>query len=552
MICSFKRSVLFVLLFVFIASSVSAQQYGEFTRQDTLRGSVTPEREWWDLTFYHLNINTNPADSTIEGYVLIRYDVLKPHNLMQVDLQPPMEITRITQDGAELDYFRDGNAFFVSMNKEQVKGASNEIKVYYEGSPKISRRPPWDDGLTWTYDKNGNNLYTTTCQGGGASIWWPCKDHMYDEPDSMRFSVTTPGNLMNVSNGRYKGVTENPDGTKTWHWYVNNPINNYCVNINVGDYVHFGEVFEGELGDLDCDYYVLRYNLEKAREHFKQAPKMLEAFEHWFGPYPFYEDGYKLVEVPYPGMEHQSSVTYGNGYKNGFGGRDISRTGWGNKFDFIIIHESGHEWFANNITYKDIADMWIHESFIAYSEGLYVEYWFGKEAGFEYLRGIRSNIANDSPIIGPYGVNKSGSGDMYQKGATMLHMIRQVVDDDDKWRDILRGLNETFWHQTVTTEQIEGYMQEHTDFDLQPVFDQFLRDTRIPVLEYRFINGGLQYRWGNTVDGFKMPVKVYLDGKETWLSFKGNRWSFIEDVKPARLVVDKDFYVGVMNLMGNE
>lgn len=552
MICSFKRPVLFVLLFVFIASSVSAQQYGEFTRQDTLRGSVTPEREWWDLTFYHLNINTNPADSTIEGYVLIRYDVLKPHNLMQVDLQPPMEITRITQDGDELDYVRDGNAFFVSMDKKQVRGASNEIKVYYEGSPKISRRPPWDDGLTWTHDKNGNNLYTTTCQGGGASIWWPCKDHMYDEPDSMRFSVTTPGNLMNVSNGRYKGVTENPDGTKTWHWYVNNPINNYCVNINVGDYVHFGEVFDGELGDLDCDYYVLRYNLDKAREHFKQAPKMLEAFEHWFGPYPFYEDGYKLVEVPYPGMEHQSSVTYGNGYKNGYGGRDISRTGWGNKFDFIIIHESGHEWFANNITYKDIADMWIHESFIAYSEGLYVEYWFGKEAGFEYLRGVRSNISNDRPITGPYGVNKRGSGDMYQKGATMLHMIRQVVDDDEKWRNILRGLNETFWHQTVTTEQIEGYMQDHTDFDLQPVFDQFLRDTRIPVLEYRFVNGGLMYRWGNTVDGFKMPLKVYLDGKETWLSFKGNRWSFIEDIKPARLVVDKDFYVGVLNLMGNE
>ncbi|MCF8223650.1 MAG: M1 family metallopeptidase [Bacteroidales bacterium] len=552
MICSFKRSVLFVLLFVFISSSVSAQQYGEFTRQDTLRGSVTPEREWWDLTFYHLNINTNPADSTIDGYVMIRYDVLKPHNLMQVDLQPPMEITRITQDGAELDYVRDGNAFFVSMDKKQVRGASNELKVYYEGSPKISRRPPWDDGLTWTHDNNGNNLYTTTCQGGGASIWWPCKDHMYDEPDSMRFSVTTPGNLMNVSNGRYKGVTENPDGTKTWHWYVNNPINNYCVNINVGDYVHFGEVFDGELGDLECDYYVLRYNLDKARAHFKQAPKMLEAFEHWFGPYPFYEDGYKLVEVPYPGMEHQSSVTYGNGYKNGFGGRDISRTGWGNKFDFIIIHESGHEWFANNITYKDIADMWIHESFIAYSEGLYVEYWFGKEAGFEYLRGVRSNISNDRPIIGPYGVNKRGSGDMYQKGATMLHMIRQVVDDDEKWRDILRGLNETFWHQTVTTEQIEGYMQDHTDFDLQPVFDQFLRDTRIPVLEYRFVNGGLMYRWGNTVDGFKMPVKVYLDDKETWLSFKGNRWSFIEDIKPARLVVDKDFYVGVLNLMGNE
>lgn len=547
-----RKSLFLIIPLIIFSSYAVSQEHNEFTRQDTLRGSITPEREWWDLTFYHLNINTFPADSTIEGYVLIRYDVLKPHNLMQIDLQPPMDITRITQDGANLDFIRDGNAFFVSMDKKQDMGASNEIKVYYEGSPKISHRPPWDDGLTWTHDRNGKNLYTTTCQGGGASIWWPCKDHMYDEPDSMRISVTTPGDLMNVSNGRYKGVTENTDGTKTWHWYVNNPINNYCVNINAGDYVHFGEIYEGELGALDCDYYVLSYNLEKARKHFKQAPMMLEAFEHWFGPYPFYEDGYKLVEVPYPGMEHQSSVTYGNGYKNGFGGRDISKTGWGNKFDFIIIHESGHEWFANNITYKDIADMWIHESFIAYSEGLYVEYWFGKEAGFEYLRGIRSNIANDRPIIGPYGVNKRGSGDMYQKGATMLHMIRQVVDDDDKWRSILRGLNETFWHQTVTTEQIEGYMQEHTDFDLQPVFDQFLRDKGIPVLEYRFINGGLEYRWGNTVKGFSMPVKVYLDGEETWLNFKGRRWSFLDNVEPARLVVDKDFYVAVLNLMGNE
>jgi len=373
---------------------------------------------------------------------------------------------------------------------------------------------------------------------------------MYDEPDSMRFSITTPGDLMDVSNGRYKGVTENPDGTKTWHWYVYNPINNYGVNINVGDYAHFGEVYEGELGNLDCDYYVLSYNLEKARDHFRQVPMMLEAFEHWFGPYPFYEDGYKLVEAPYLGMEHQSSVTYGNGFMNGYRGRDVSNTGWGDKFDFIIVHESGHEWFANNVTYKDIADMWIHESFIAYSEGLFVEYWYGKEAGAEYLRGVRSNIGNDRPIIGPYNVNRSGSGDMYQKGATMLHMIRQVVNDDEKWRGILRGLNKTFWHQTVSTDQIEGYMEEHTDFELKPVFDQFLRDTRIPVFEYRFNENGLIYRWGNAVRGFNMPVKVYLDGKETWLEFTGRGWSLLEGVEPCELVVDKDFYVAVLNIMG--
>ncbi len=549
------RKQIFSLVFIIVLISLQSvySQRGErpLTRQDTLRGSITPEREWWDLTFYHLNLLTNPIDSSLKGDVIIRYTVLEEYDLIQIDLQPPMQITNITQDNEKLKFEQDGNAWFARLNKDQVPGESNEIVVSYEGNPKVSVRPPWDDGLTWSHDENGQAFYATTCQGGGASIWWPCKDHMYDEPDSMRMTITTPGDLMNVSNGRFRGVKENKDGTKTWDWYVSNPINNYGVNINVGDYVHFGETYKGELGKLDVDYYVLSYNLKKAKEHFKQVPKMLEAFEFWFGPYPFYEDGYKLVEAPYLGMEHQSSVTYGNGYMNGYRGRDISGTGWGEKFDFIIIHESGHEWFANNITYKDIADMWIHESFIAYSEGLYVEYWFGKDAGDEYLRGIRSNIGNATNIIGTYDVNRSGSGDMYQKGATMLHMIRQVVNDDEKWRSILRGLNETFWHQTVTTEQIEDYMNENTDFDLAPIFNQFLRDTRIPVLEYRFMNGDLLYRWANTVRGFNMPVKVYMDGKETWLKPRGMRWSGLENIEPCELTVDKDFYVSVLNIMGD-
>ena len=394
-----KITLLTVLLFISL-TGYSQVRNQVFTRQDTLRGSITPEREWWDLTFYHLDINTNPDDSTLSGHVLIRYNVLKNNNIMQIDLQPPLLITSIKQEGKDLAFKKDGNAWFVSLEKDQVPGHSEEILVYYGGRPKVSRRPPWDAGITWQYDKNGNPIYASTCQGGGASIWWPCKDHMYDEADSMKISVTTPGNLMNVSNGRLTSMKKNNDGTKTWNWYVKNPINNYGVNINVGDYKHFGEVYQGELGPLDMDYYVISYNLNKAKEHFKQAPMMIEAFEHWFGPYPFYEDSYKLVEAPYPGMEHQSSVTYGNGFRNGYGGRDVSQTGWGDKFDFILVHESGHEWFANNITYRDIADMWIHESFIAYSEGLYVEYWYGKEAGFEYLRGVRSNIVNDRPIIG--------------------------------------------------------------------------------------------------------------------------------------------------------
>ncbi len=547
----FTRILIFLGVLFYAGVSYGQRAQETFTHQDTLRGSITPEREWWDLTFYHLDILTNPGDSSIKGKVLVRYEVLHPNKLLQIDLQPPLKVSSFVQDGKTLSYKQDGNAWFVRLEKNQIAGEINELLVYYEGNPKISLRPPWDDGLTWDHDKNALPFYASTCQGGGASIWWPCKDHMYDEADSMRITVTTPGNLMNVSNGRLRSKKLNPDGSLTWDWYVQNPINNYGVNINVGDYTHFSEVYQGELGPLDIDYYVLSYNLDKAKEHFKQAPMMLEAFEHWFGPYPFYEDSYKLVEAPYLGMEHQSSVTYGNGYINGYRGNDISKTGWGNKFDFIIIHESGHEWFANNITYKDIADMWIHESFIAYSEGLYVEYWFGKDAGFEYLRGIRSNIGNSSKIIGTYDVNKAGSGDMYQKGATMLHTIRQIVNDDEKWRSILRGLNKEFWHQTVTTDQIEGYMEEHTDFNLKPIFDQFLRDLRIPTLEYRFLNGNLMYRWGNVVPGFDMPLKVYLDGQETWLKFGARGWSSLADIEPCKLVVDKDFYVSSFNLMGD-
>lgn len=541
--------LLLTILAVFLVGGLLSAQSREFTRQDTLRGSITPERAWWKLTHYHLDVTVDPSDSSLMGNVTLHYKVLTENNRMQIDLQSPLSIQKILQNDKEQKFTQDGNAWFIDLAEKQPVGAIKKITVFYGGQPKVSKRPPWDGGIAWKRDNRGNPFVASACQGAGASLWWPCKDHMYEEPDSMLITVTTPGNLMDVSNGRFRGMTENKDGTKTWSWFVANPISNYAVNINVGDYVHFGEIYQGELGKLNCDYYVLRDNLKKAKEHFKQAPMMLKAFEHWFGPYPFYEDGYKLVEVPYPGMEHQSSVTYGNGYKNGYGGRDVSQTGWGDQFDFIIIHESGHEWFANNITYKDIADMWIHESFIAYSEGLYVDYFFGKEAGAEYLRGVRSNIRNDRPIIGKYDVNDSGSGDMYSKGANMLHTLRQIIDDDEQWRQILRGLNKTFWHQTVTTEQIEWYMNEHTEYDLNHFFDQYLRDVRIPTLEYRFVNNQLAYRWGNAVREFDMPVKVILNGNKTWLKPKTG-WSFLENIKPGSLEIDKDFYVAGFNITG--
>ncbi|WP_369753789.1 M1 family metallopeptidase [Flavobacterium sp. WC2409] len=515
----------------------------QFTRQDTLRGSITKERAWWDVKKYHLDIKVNPSDSTITGSNTITYKVLEEYNKMQVDLQNPMEIYKVIQDGKTLKYTREGNAFFIDLVSPQIIGATKELIVFYGGKPKVAVNPPWDGGITWKKDSNNNLFIASSCQGLGASVWWPNKDHMYDEVENMLISVNVPGNLMDVSNGRLLSVKKLKDGTKTYNWYVSNPINNYGVNINIGDYVTFSEKYKGEKGDLDCSYYVLRDNLAKAKEQFKDVPRMLKAFEHWFGPYPFYEDSYKLVEAPYLGMEHQSSVTYGNGFKNGYRGRDLSGTGWGLKFDFIIIHESGHEWFANNITYRDIADMWIHESFTNYAESLFVEYYYGKEAGAEYVRGTRKGIKNDKPIIGNYDVNNEGSGDMYPKGGNMLHTIRQIVNNDEKWRSILRGLNSTFYHQTVTTKQIEDYLTTAVGIDLSTVFNQYLRDTHIPTLEYYFKENKLGFRWTNCVKGFNMPVKVLIDGKEKWLK-PNTEWSTeTAEFKIKKLQIDKDFYV---------
>ena len=547
-----KKQFFQVCAILFITITTQAQGLFSkseiFTHQDSLRGSITKERAWWNLKSYHLDIKVNPAEKTITGTNTVRYTVLSEYNKMQIDLQEPMQIYKVTQDGKELKFQREGNAFFIDLTAAQKVGDTKEVVISFGGKPKEAVNPPWDGGITWRKDNNGNDFIASSCQGLGASVWWPNKDHMYDEVENMLISVNVPGNLTNVSNGRLQSVKKQKDGTKTFNWYVSNPINNYGVNINIGDYVNFSEKYKGEKGDLDCSYYVLRDNLKTAKEHFKDAPKMLKALENWFGPYPFYEDSYKLVETPYLGMEHQSSVTYGNGYKMGYQGNDLSGTGWGLKFDYIIIHESGHEWFANNITYKDIADMWIHESFTTYSESLFVEYYYGKEAGAEYVRGLRKMISNDKQIIGSYDVNKEGSGDMYPKGANMLHTIRQIINDDAKWKSILRGLNSTFYHQTVSTKQIENYMSTQSGIDLSAIFDQYLRTPQIPTFEYYFRDKKLVYNWMNCNEKFTMPIKVTLNGVETWLKPTRN-WQMLDagSDKPS-LVVDNNFYVIPFNI----
>lgn len=544
-----KKHYQIFLAFLFLVSPIFAQT-PQFTRQDSLRGSITPERAWWDLTYYHLQIKVDIANKSFKGQNAVHYTVLEPGKRMQIDLQPPLKITKVMQGKKELSYTQDGNAYFISFNNPQKTGDKNSIEVFYEGKPQVSVRPPWSGGVTWDKDNNGNDFIATSCQGDGASLWWPCKDHMYDEVDSMLISITVPKHLMNVSNGRLRSVVKNKDKTRTFNWFVANPINNYGVNLNIGDYVHFSEVYPGENGPLDCDYYVLRDNLTKAKAQFTDVARTLKAFEHWFGPYPFYNDSYKLVEVPYLGMEHQSSVTYGNGYQNGYLGRDLSHTGWGLKWDFIIVHESGHEWFANNITNIDIADMWIHESFTAYSENLYLNYHYGKEASAAYVIGTRQNIQNDKPIIGPYDVNKAGSSDMYYKGANMLHTLRQLVEDDILWREMLRGLNKEFYHQTVTTKQIEDYLSDKSGKDLSAFFNQYLRDSRVPILNYVIDGNTLGFKWDQVVRGFDMPVVVHINGKSQWIS-PSAQWTEIKVDNPIEsFKVDANFYVSEFNLRG--
>ncbi len=527
------------ILLITTSFSVFSQS---FTRQDSLRGSIGPERAWWDLIHYDLHVEVLPDKRYILGSNTISYSVLEENNIMQIDLQPPMKIESINQNGKELSFTSEGNAHFIQLQNQRI-GSKNKLTIYFSGSPRAARNAPWDGGFSWSRDSSGKHFIATSNQGIGASVWWPNKDHYYDEPDKgIDISITVPKELMAVSNGRLQNTEEN-NITKTWHWKVVNPINNYGVNINIGDYIHFGETYEGEKGTLDMDYYVIRENEMKAKKQFKQAVKMMKAFEHWFGPYPFYEDSFKLVEVPYLGMEHQSSITYGNKYKNGYLGRDLSNTGWGLKFDFIIIHESGHEWFANNITHIDVADMWIHEGFTAYSESLYLDYHFGKKAASEYVIGSRKGIKNDKPIIGIYNVNQEGSNDMYVKGSNILHTLRQLIEDDKKWRQILRELNSIYYHQTVSSNQIEDCMSELSGIDLSEFFDQYLRTTKIPKLEYRIFKNSLKFRYVNIIENFDMPVIAIINGEEEWI-FPTSEWNTKEFSNETKSVkIKEDFYI---------
>lgn len=515
MIIKIRNLLVFLCLFTFFCQAQLLQPKKTFTRADTLRGMLTPFRTCYDINYYHLDVKVDIDQKFISGNNEFRFTATQDFKQLQFDLFANLKVEKVVFHGKELQFKREANAVFLTFSNTIKRGIKEAFTVYYSGNPIVAKRAPWDGGFVFTKDSEGKPWVATACEGLGASVWWPNKDHLSDEVDSMLISISVPKGLKDVSNGRLRKVTELNNGYTSFDWIVKNPINNYDVEANIGNYIHFDDTFTGENGKLTLDYWVLPANLDKAKKQFGDNVKsMLTAFEHWFGPYPFYEDGYKLIETPHLGMEHQSGVAYGNHYQNGYLGRDLSGTGWGLKWDFIVVHESGHEWFGNNITDKDAADMWIHEGFTNYSESLFVEQQFGKQAGQEYVHGTRRAIQNDGPIIGTYNVNKEGSGDMYYKGGNMLNMIRTIINNDEKWRGILRGLNKTFYHQTVTTEQIVGYINQQSGLNLTGIFDQYLRYKNIPTLEFRFEKEQVLARWVADVNGFTMPVKIKIKGGE--------------------------------------
>jgi len=557
------KKVPVIIVFAFL-NFYSSSLIGQFTHADTLRGTYNQYRNWWDVLKYDLHVNFNIEDSSISGYNAIYYRALQKRQTLQIDLQQPMILdsafliayiplrydkykpeTIATPKQQITSIRKDGNAYVLDLPPNILNNSTNYLIVYYHGKPLVAVKPPWDGGLMWKKDNNSNPWVSVACEGLGASVWYPCKDHLSDEPDSAEMHITCPDTLVCVGNGRFRGKINNGNGTCTYDWAVTSPINNYDIIPYIGKYVNFSEVYKGENGDLDMNYWVLDYNLEKAKKQFADVARMMKAFEYWFGPYPFYEDGYKLVDAPHLGMEHQSAIAYGNKYQNGYLGKDLSGSGWGLKWDYIIVHESGHEWFGNNISVKDIADMWVHEGFTAYAEVLFTEYYYGKEAATAYMVGVRNSIDNKFPIIGSYNVNddpSSRSADMYPKGSNMLHMIRQIINDDEKFRNILRGLNKTFYHQTVTTNQVEDYISAQSGINFSKVFDQYLRTTDIPVLEYKINKGNLYYRWANCVKGFDMPVKAMLSKDHYDFIYPTENFKKIKTLLPE-LKVDENFYI---------
>lgn len=540
----------FLLVFALLSYSLSWTQYSQ---EDSLRGGYGEGRDWWDITKYELDVNFNLENKSIVGKNTIKFKFepgkfghLRKYNisLMQIDLQAPMVLDSIqvpnfgtfTAENMKII----GAAHIWRIPKQWIlpEGGNYSITVFFHGSPREAVNAPWDGGIIYKKDQNNNPWVTIACQGLGASSWFPCKDSQIDKPEGITASYTIPNNLVCVSNGKLIDKTSFTNQTTTYTWEVKNPINNYNIIPYIGDYVQLSDLYIGEKGRLTTEFWVIRGNEDKARKQFKDVPKTLEALEHWFGPYPFYEDGYKLIEAPHLGMEHQSAIAYGNGFQNGYNGKDLSETGKGLKWDFIIVHESGHEWFGNSITVRDVADMWIHEAFTSYSEVLFTEYWFGKADAQAYLIGIRKRILNDRPIIGDYLVQKEGSRDMYFKGSNVIHTLRRIINNDSLFRALLRQINTTFYHKTVSSTQLEEFISSFIGIDFSGFFDQYLRTVNQPDLELVYAKNNLKFKWKNTAENFKMPIFLSNYG---WVT-PTNEWQKI-NYKTRLPLVDPNFYI---------
>jgi len=542
------RSFYFLFLVIFFGLQANAQLFSskqKFTKADSLRGSLRPERTAFDMLKYDLNVQVNPKEKSIQGYNSITFKVLDNQHTLQLDLFDNMIIDSIVFQDKNLQFKREYNAVFIDLEKQLPIDTSETMDVYYHGNPIIAKNPPWDGGFVFTYDGNGNPWIAVAVQGTGASLWFPNKDHLSDEPDEVDIKITVPKDLVAVSNGRLVDETFTNDHLKTYHWQVTYPINNYNITLNIGDYVHFSDQFQ----DLDLEYYVLRDNLDKAKTHFKQVQPMMECFYEKLGPYPFARDSFKLVETPYLGMEHQSAVAYGNQYVNGYLGSDASQTGYGLKFDYIIVHESGHEWFGNSVSVQDVADLWIHEGFTTYTEAIFVECEYGKDAALDYIFGQRNMIQNNKPIIGEYGVNHEGSSDMYAKGSNIINTLRSLVDDDVLWWETLRRFHNEFSYQTTTTSEVVSFFSQALDKDLTAFFNQYLNYKSIPELIFKTNKKTkkLQYKWNADVEDFDMPIEIKVDGKSQWLFPKATTWKTLK-INPGQTVdIDKKrFYVEVV------
>jgi len=493
-----------------------------FTKTDTLRGSLNANRTWWDVQHYNVHVTPDFTSKTIQGHTTILCEVVRvpKQNTLQIDLQQPLIVDSVVVNNTTINFERRDNIILITPPLRVKKKSTFSVTVYYHGAPKVAKNAPWDGGWIFKKDAQNNPWMSVACQGLGASVWYPCKDHQSDEPEKGAvLSITVPDSLQAIANGRLQTVTKS-NQQATYTWKVTQPINTYTLVPYIGKYTSFADTLQGEKGTLDLTYWVLPYQLEKAKKQFAIVKPMLHAFEYWMGAYPFYEDGYQLIEAPHLGMEHQSGIAYGNQYRNGYLGRDLSGTGWGSKWDYIVVHESGHEWYGNNITTKDIADMWVHEGFTTYSETLFVEWIYGIQAANEYNKGQRRSIENDRPIIGPYGVNEEGSGDMYFKGANMLHTIRHTLNNDELFRNMLRAMYQLFYHSTVTTQQIEQFINSYTKTDFSSVFDQYLRTTQIPTLNLT-VNEAAQtcsYRFTASVPHLKMHLPIDINGTKLLLT----------------------------------